>query len=113
MKHAELAWRNREGGYWIAATDPAAADHALTGRIATSDLRRFAVLTDGAARIVDIFGELSWQELLDVAETDGPKAVLRRVRASEQSDPDGVRWPRNKRSDDATLALTIAEPGRR
>src|SRR5690349_10195683 len=25
---AELAARNREGGYWIAATDPTAADHA-------------------------------------------------------------------------------------
>jgi len=110
MKRVELAGRNRAGGYWIAAADPAAARHALTGRIAAGDLRRFAVLTDGAARIVTLFGELSWRELLDAAQRDGPEAVLRRVRAAERSDPGGVRWPRNKRSDDATLAVTTVGP---
>ena len=107
MKIAELAVRNRDGGYWIAAADPAAADQALTGRIALSELRRFAVLTDGAARIVMQFGELSWREMLNLAEAHGPEAVLRRVRATEAGDPLGVKWPRNKRSDDATLALAV------
>jgi len=110
MKHAELAMRNRPGGYWIAAADPSAASQALARRIAIGSLRRFAVLTDGAARIVNVFGELSWRELLDLAEKDGPETVLRRVRVAEESDPEGVRWPRNKRSDDATLALAVAEP---
>jgi len=31
MKRAELAARNVEGGYWIAAAEPSAADHARTG----------------------------------------------------------------------------------
>jgi hypothetical protein len=111
MKHAELAMRNRSGGYWIAAADPAAAEHATAGRVSTGELQRFAVLTDGAARIVTPFGELSWRELLDLAETEGPEAVLRRVRAAEASDPLGQRWPRNKRSDDATLALAVYRGG--
>lgn len=105
MKRAELAVRNRQGGYWIAAADPVAADHSLIGRIAISELRRFAVVTDGAARIVSPFEELSWEGLLDLAEVESPEAVLRKVRALEASDPLGVRWPRNKRSDDATIAL--------
>jgi hypothetical protein len=109
MKHAELAMRNRTDGYWIAAADPSAASQAFVGRIAIDDLRRFAVLTDGAARIVNVFGQLSWRELLDLAEKDGPETVLRRVRSAEESDPEGVRWPRNKRSDDATLALAVAD----
>lgn len=107
MKRAELAMRNREGGYWIAAANPAAADHVLAGRIAMTELRRFAVLTDGAARIVSQFGELSWRELLELAETESPEAVLRRVRVAEDRDPLGLRWPRNKRSDDATLAIAV------
>ncbi|MBW6432724.1 protein phosphatase 2C domain-containing protein [Actinoplanes hulinensis] len=111
MKHAELAMRNRPGGYWIAAADPAAADQATVGRVATGDVRRFAVLTDGAARIVVPFGEMTWDELLDLAEKHGPEAVLRKVRAAEASDPLGQRWPRNKRSDDATLALAVNESG--
>jgi hypothetical protein len=107
MKHAELAIRNRSSGYWIAAADPAEAEHATVGRIATDELRRFAVLTDGASRIVTPFDELSWRERLNLAETEGPEAALRRVRAAEASDPLGQRWPRNKRSDDATLALAV------
>ncbi|MFC7480140.1 hypothetical protein ACFQX7_08985 [Luedemannella flava] len=43
MKRAELAARNVAGGYWIAAADPSAATHALTGRISASG--RVAVLT--------------------------------------------------------------------
>jgi hypothetical protein len=108
MKHAELAMRNRDGGYWIAAADPGAADHALVGRVAINELRRFAVLTDGATRIVSPFLRLSWHELLDLAEAEGPESVLRKVRAAEDSDPLGVRWPRNKRSDDATIALAVS-----
>ncbi|MEV6305858.1 protein phosphatase 2C domain-containing protein [Actinoplanes sp. NPDC051861] len=107
MKRAELAMRNREGGYWIAAADPAAAEHVITGQVRTEEIRRFAVLTDGAARIVDPFGEISWTELLDIAEHDSPEAILRRVRALESDDPAGIRWPRNKRSDDATLLLAV------
>jgi hypothetical protein len=48
-------------------------------------------------------------EQLHVFGKDGPETVLRRVRAAEESDPGRVRWPRNKRSDDATLALAVAE----
>jgi len=107
MKHAELAMRNREGGYWIAAAEPAAARHARVGRVALAEVRRFAVLTDGATRIVSQFGELSWYEVLDLAETEGPQAVLRKVRAVESSDPRGLRWPRNKPSDDATMAIAV------
>ena len=83
-------------------------------RISTGGLRRFAVLTDGAARIVNPFGEMSWAGLLDLAETESPETVLRRVREVEVSDPLGVRWPRNKRSDDATLilALDVEQDGR-
>lgn len=109
MKHAELAMRNRTGGYWIAAANPLAAAHALTNRLATRRVRRLAVLTDGAARIVDQFSELSWAGLLDVAEQDGPGAVLRRVRAAEDADPLGTHWPRNKRSDDATIVLALSD----
>jgi hypothetical protein len=108
MKHAELAMRNRDEGYWIAAADPAAANHALVGRVRLAGMRRFAVMTDGATRIVNQFDELSWQELLDLAEAASPESVLRRVRAAEASDPLGSQWPRNKRSDDATLVLAVS-----
>ncbi|HEY3561792.1 MAG TPA: hypothetical protein VGL05_30210 [Kribbella sp.] len=97
MKHEELAARNRV--YWIAAADPRAASHALTGDVA--DVTRIAILTDGAAR-AQTFGLLSWQEVLDTLNAEGPRQLINRVREAEASDPDGRRWPRNKKSDDAT-----------
>jgi hypothetical protein len=102
MKHAELALRNRPDGFWVAAADPAAASHAITGDVPRERVRRVAVLSDGAARIVAPFGQLDWPGVLDLLAAHGPAELIRRVRAIEAGDPAGTRWPRNKRSDDAT-----------
>jgi hypothetical protein len=102
MKRAELAARNTAEGYWIAAADPTVADRALIGEVPLSRVRRVAILTDGAARAVDMFGLLDWSGALDLLGTDGPDELIRRVREAEASDPSATQWPRNKVSDDAT-----------
>lgn len=104
MKHAELAAKNRLGGYWIAGADPDASGHAITGEWRTADVRRLMVMTDGAARAVE-FGLTTWPAALASVERDGPDALIRAVRRAEMADPDGTAQPRNKRSDDATLVL--------
>jgi hypothetical protein len=68
-------------------------------------LQRGAVLSDGATRLVDRFGLLDWPSFLDVLAKHGPDAIIQRVRAAEDSDPDGRRWPRGKRHDDASAAF--------
>ncbi|BAL87255.1 hypothetical protein AMIS_20350 [Actinoplanes missouriensis 431] len=103
MKRAELAARNRPGGYWVAANDPTAAEHAITGAVPLRTIEDLVVLTDGAARIVDPFGLMNWNEFVESLRDQGPTELLRRVREAEAKDPDGQRWPRNKRSDDATI----------
>lgn len=60
------------------------------------------MVTDGAARAVS-FGLMDLAGLLDALDSSGPAALIERVRAAERSDPLGVRWPRNKRSDDASV----------
>jgi hypothetical protein len=103
--------RNRPGGYWVASTDPAAADEAITGGVDLAQVRQAALLTDGASRLVDSFGALTWAELLDLLQTEGPAALIARTREAERSDPTGERWPRFKRSDDATAAyVRIGQP---
>jgi hypothetical protein len=102
-KHAELAVRNKEGGYWVAAADGEVAGRAVTGHRDSRDVRQLAVLSDGASRAVEPFGLTDWRGLMDLLATEGPGAVLGRVRAAEASDPMGHRWPRNKTSDDATV----------
>jgi hypothetical protein len=102
MKHAELALRNQPGGFWVAAADPGVIGQAVTGRAALSPVRRLAVMTDGATRAVHVFGALDWAGVLDLLAEHGPAELIRAVRDLEARDPAGIRWPRNKGSDDAT-----------
>jgi hypothetical protein len=97
--------RNHPDGFWVASTDPDAAQHALSNTVARDGLGRAAVLSDGAARLVDRFGLLDWPRFLDVLAEQGPDAIIAQVRAAEDSDPDGRRWPRGKRHDDASAAF--------
>jgi hypothetical protein len=97
--------RNHPDGFWVASTDPAAAQHALTDTVPRGGLQRAAVLSDGATRLVDRFGLLDWPSFLDVLAEQGPDAIIQQVRAAETSDPDGRRWPRGKRHDDASAAF--------
>lgn len=98
----ERAGRNTEGGYWIAATDPTAAYQALVGHVEFGHADAALLLTDGASVLVDRFGTLDWNDLLDLARNKGPRAVIDQVRTVE-SDPDIARLPRSKPHDDATL----------
>lgn len=97
--------RNRPGGFWVASTDPAAASEAITGAVNSADIEGVALLSDGATRLVDRFGLMTWRELADVLLGAGPSDVIRRVRDAERSDPQGERWPRGKATDDATAAV--------
>jgi hypothetical protein len=97
--------RNQPGGYWVAAGDPQAACHALTGSWNRRGIHRAAILTDGASRLVDHFALADWPELLSQLQASGPGSIIRQVREAENLDPDGSRWPRYKRSDDATAVF--------
>jgi hypothetical protein len=94
--------RNRPGGYWITSADPAAAAHAWTGSEPTAGLSTITLLSDGATRFVE-FSLGRWGDLLGLLERDGIGAVFGRIREAEAGDPDGARWPRAKRHDDAAI----------
>lgn len=95
--------RNQPGGFWVASTDPRVANEAITGHVETSDVRDLALLSDGASRRVDRFGLDTWGRTLDLSCGGGPEAVIAAVREAEASDVDGLRWPRGKSTDDATI----------
>jgi hypothetical protein len=101
--------RNRPGGYWVAAADPLAATQAVTGSLARKDLHRAVLVSDGASRLVNVFGLATWSELLTLLDESGPGELVRRVRAAEAADPQGRRWPRTKGSDDATAIYLVLD----
>ena len=101
LVQTQRSLRNQPGGYWVAAADPAAASESFTGAADRSKVRRVAILTDGAARLVE-FGLTGWEQTLSTLVREGPQALIEEVRRVEETDPCGDRWPRYKASDDAT-----------
>jgi hypothetical protein len=99
------AARNQPGGYWLAAADPGAAGHALTGSEPLSGLSAVALLSDGASRLADRFDLATWAEVCGILTLDGPSGLIGRVRSAESADPRGQRWPRGKIHDDATAVF--------
>jgi hypothetical protein len=94
--------RNQPDGYWTASTDPRAASYAFSGIAPLAQVRRMALVSDGASRFTE-FGLGDWREFLGVLDVHGPSAVLARIREAEDADPLGRRWPRAKRRDDAAI----------
>ena len=95
-------YRNQPGGFWVASTKPEAAHEALIGSTPLAGLDAVALLSDGASRLADRFDLMTWPDLLGVLRKDGPGELIARTREAEASDPEGVRWPRGKASDDAS-----------
>jgi Protein phosphatase 2C len=93
-----------------ASTDPDAARQARTLVLAPDGLHGIALLSDGAARLTDVYHVVSWPALVTVLRDEGPATLISKVRAAEDSDPDRTRWPRSKNGDDAT-ALYWPQPG--
>ncbi|MEV6525729.1 hypothetical protein AB0M43_27645 [Longispora sp. NPDC051575] len=100
---AQQKIRNQPDGYWIAQTDPAAAAHARVGSV--GGVRGALLMSDGAALLAAEFGVLTWPELVEFGYSRGPGELIALTREWEDRDPEGVRWPRYKRRDDATAVV--------
>ncbi|MFE7901764.1 protein phosphatase 2C domain-containing protein [Streptomyces sp. NPDC057424] len=94
--------RNREGGFFTAAADPAVAARAVTGTVPRGRVRALAALTDGATRWVERFEEGDWTDYFQLLRKEGPQALVDRVRTLERSDAATTPPGRGKRHDDAT-----------
>jgi hypothetical protein len=92
--------RNQPHGYWLAAANPEAASHALTGHV--DGVRSAVVLSNGASRLVDRFALATWPELITLVSSDGPAELIRRVRDAEAG--------AGTRADDATAAMVSWTP---
>lgn len=96
--------RNKEGGFFTAATDPSVAARAVTGSLPRADVRALAALTDGATRWVEKFHEGDWADCFDLVRKQGPAELVTRVRALERADAETRTYlRRSKTHDDATV----------
>lgn len=96
---------NTPGGYWIFSVDPAAADHLDVVETRLEGAGHVLLASDGFWRLVDPYGVLTADALMDAVVARGPAAVLADLRALEAEDAACVRFPRLKVRDDATAVL--------
>ncbi|MER5930126.1 hypothetical protein [Streptomyces sp. NPDC002054] len=92
----------REGAFFTAAADPAAAGRAVTGRTPRERVRALAALTDGAGRWTETFGEGDWADCMAVLRKEGAEGLITRVRTLESAP--ATPPARGKRHDDASAA---------
>jgi hypothetical protein len=96
--------RNKEGGFFTAAADPAVAARAVTGVLPRREVRALAALTDGATRWTETFREGDWRALFDLVVKEGARTLVERVRELEVADREERAFlGRSKTHDDATV----------
>jgi hypothetical protein len=105
LQRAERAVRNRDGGYWIAGSDPAAAAHGVTAGYPLDQVDAVLLASDGAAADVTEYGRNTWADVYHLVTHADPGDYLRSVHDAEEADYNGTWWPRAKRHDDKTIAL--------
>ncbi|HLL35687.1 MAG TPA: protein phosphatase 2C domain-containing protein [Streptomyces sp.] len=98
--------RNREGGFFTAAADPAVAARAVTGTLPRASVTALTALTDGAARWTETFHEGDWTDLHTAVRKQGARWLVDRVRALEEADRERrAHLGRGKPHDDATVVF--------
>lgn len=105
LQQEQARQRNRPGGYWIAETDPKAADHALVTRSPAESMPWAVLATDGAYKTMPHLGITDWSTLRNASDLDLADILARCQSWETTEDPDGQKLPRAKRHDDKSLAV--------
>jgi len=96
---------NSPDGDWLFAPDIACADHAREARVTALADSPILLASDGFLALATDYGRYSLEALFDAAVKRGLAVLGEELRAVEAADPEGLRYPRFKRSDDATALL--------
>jgi hypothetical protein len=90
---------------WLFAPDPECADHAKQADMFVVANTLVLLATDGFLALVSDYECYTPETLVAAAQLHGLAALGEELRAIEAADPEGVRYPRFKASDDATALL--------
>jgi serine/threonine protein phosphatase PrpC len=102
------AARNRinSGDYWLFSPDARAASHVSRRLVKVQPGATLLLATDGFLALASDYGAYSADSLMAAATDKGLAALVEELRAIEAGDTGGDRFPRFKKSDDATALLS-------
>ncbi|WP_395018708.1 protein phosphatase 2C domain-containing protein [Dongia sp.] len=103
---ASRARHNTAGGVWTLGIHPEAGEHVRI-EMPEAPMPALGLLcSDGFADILDNYALHTTAGLMDRAERNGLAPLLAEIRRIERDiDPNGLQFPRYKRSDDASAVL--------
>jgi hypothetical protein len=93
------------GKHWAFSPDPRAADHVQRKHVAASRGTLLMLASDGFLALATDYERYTAHTLMERAVARGLAALGEELREIEEADPQGHRYPRFKRSDDATALL--------
>lgn len=101
---------NTPQGFWLLGPDAAVGAHVSVASLALTGPATVLLATDGFYALVEDYGRYGDRELIATAQTLGLAILGRELRHIEDDDPGGDKYPRMKKSDDATALLVRVEP---
>ena len=96
---------NTGNGSWLFAPDATASEHVARAHLSAPVGTLVLLCTDGFLALAGDYGAYDAMGLIEAAEAKGLAKLGQELRALEDSDPEGRRFPRFKKSDDATAVL--------
>jgi hypothetical protein len=104
LRNARNSVNTAKGG-WLFGPDAKAADHVRRKHIDAPSGTTLLLASDGFLALASGYGLYDAPALVAAAESKGLEALGRELRMTEESDPEGLRFARFKKSDDATAVL--------
>lgn len=93
---------------WAFSPDARCAEYAYARSMPVQDGTTLLLCTDGFLALVSDYGRYNADALFDAALTRGLRPLFEELRATENADADGRKFPRFKTSDDATAVIVRA-----
>jgi Protein phosphatase 2C len=99
--------RNRmnSGRRWAFSPDPRAAEHVLESTVRALKGSHVLLASDGFLALVSDYAAYTPESLFEQALKKGLAALGEELRTIEEGDPEGRKFPRFKKCDDATALL--------
>ncbi|MCX7747770.1 MAG: hypothetical protein N2645_12920 [Clostridia bacterium] len=94
--------KNTDEGYWALEFDQSAVQRAIYGKIENFSKIKILLASDGFTAVSDTYELLNAEQLLEAIEQRGLNYVYEMIRTTEDNDPECVRYPRFKKSDDTS-----------
>lgn len=101
---------NTPGGTWLFGPEPAASEHVSRAHVTAPSGTLVLLCSDGFLALASDYGAYDPKGLVEAAASKGLNTLGAEVREIEDSDPEGRRFPRFKKSDDTTAVLLKLTP---